>query len=182
MINPFTENSEKILLILNASLYKWSFCDSANDWCRSSCLRAPAELRQITELPVGMLVLKLLLPKLSNDEFLALPNDTLVELKSDSKLKGLLWEHFELPLQTTDGWTVNFCNVGPIIGRRQILFIHDAQIYISPKSYSFWFRRWYRALQPILARRASHLFTVSNYSKNRLEEVCVFPKKSTGDT
>ena len=136
-----------------------------------------AELRQIaTELPEGMLVLHLLLPECSPKQLWALSNSILGEAKSDSKLTGLLWEHFELPLQTTDGWTINFCNVGPIIGKRQILFIHDAQIYISPESYSFCFRRWYRLAQPLLARRASLLFTVSDYSKNRLEKVRVFPK------
>lgn len=136
-----------------------------------------SQLRQIaTELPEGMLVLHLLLPKCSPKQLWALSNSTLGEAKSDSKLTGLLWEHFELPLQTTDGWTINFCNVGPIIGKRQILFIHDAQIYISPESYSFCFRRWYRLAQPLLARRASLLFTVSDYSKNRLEKVRVFPK------
>ena len=137
-----------------------------------------SQLRQIaTELPEGMLVLNLLLPKCSPEQLLALSNSTLGEAKSVSKLTGLLWEHFELPLKTTDGWTINFCNVGPIIGRRQILMIHDAQIYISPESYSFCFRLWYRMLQPYIARRASLLFTVSDYSKNRLEEVRVFPKE-----
>lgn len=136
-----------------------------------------SQLRQIaTELPEGMLVLHLLLPKCSPEQLLALSNSTLGEAKSVSKLKGQLWEQFLLPFQAADGWAINFCNVGPIIGRRQILMIHDAQIYISPESYSFCFRLWYRMLQPFIARRASLLFTVSDYSKNRLEEVRVFPK------
>ena len=137
-----------------------------------------AELRQIaTELPKDMLVLHVLLPRCSPNQFLALSNSTLGEAKSVSKLTGLLWEQFLLPFQAADGWAINLCNVGPIIGRRQILMIHDAQIYISPKSYSFCFRTWYRVAQPLLARRASLLFTVSDYSKNKLEEECVFPRR-----
>ena len=137
-----------------------------------------SQLRQIaTELPEGMLVLHLLLPKCSPEQLMALSNSTLGEAKSVSKLTGQLWEQFLLPFQAADGWAINFCNVGPIIGRRQILMIHDAQIYISPESYSFCFRLWYRMLQPFIARRASLLFTVSDYSKNRLEQERVFPKE-----
>ena len=137
-----------------------------------------AQLRQIAnELSEGALVLKLLLPKCTSEQLFALSNSTLVEAKSVSKLPGQLWEQFALPFKAADGWAINFCNVGPIIGRRQILMIHDAQIYISPESYSFCFRLWYRMLQPFIARRASLLFTVSDYSKNRLEQERVFPKE-----
>ena len=121
--------------------------------------------------------LKVLVPKLSRQQ-----SDTVAQLLSfadlrpGGRLSGQIWEQLELPFDRVDSWTLNLCNIGPLLAKRQVLMIHDAQVYLTPGSYSFVFRCWYRIIQPWLARRASVLLTVSEYSRERLEEVNVFPQ------
>lgn len=90
-------------------------------------------------------------------------------------LPGQLWEQIELPWCQPRAWLYSPCNTGPVLRRRQILTIHDAQIWLNPDAYSPWFRRWYRALLPRLARRAQIVTTVSTYSKVQLERFGVVP-------
>lgn len=136
-----------------------------------------AALQQIADgLPAGSLSLQPVLPRCLPEQIAFLPESTQGAVQANSKLSGLLWEQFELPFQSSEGVSVNLCNVGPYFGKRQILMVHDAQVYLSPASYSFGFRAWYRFIQPLLARRASLLLTVSEFSKIQLEDVGVFPK------
>ena len=51
----------------------------------------------------------------------------------------------------------------------------DAQVYRQPQSYSLAFRTWYRVMTPLLARRATALFTISHFSRRELEKVGAFP-------
>ena len=98
---------------------------------------------------------------------------------SEGRLSGLLWEHLELPFADGD-WTLNFCNTAPLVARaRQATFIHDAQVYLTPSSYSLPFRTWYRFLLPRIARRADLLATVSEYSEDNLLTQGVVPRRRT---
>ena len=91
------------------------------------------------------------------------------------RLSGQAWEQLELPFVDKDAWLFNPCNVGPVLRRRQILMIHDAQIFSVPQSYSRAFRAWYRRILPRIARRAEIVITVSEYSKTQLEHFGVVP-------
>lgn len=91
------------------------------------------------------------------------------------RLSGQAWEQFELPFVDKKAWLFNPCNVGPAIRRRQILMIHDAQIFSVPQSYSRTFRAWYKRILPLIARRAEIVTTVSEYSKTQLEHFGVIP-------
>ena len=91
------------------------------------------------------------------------------------RLSGQAWEQLELPFVDKDAWLFNPCNVGPVLRRRQILMIHDAQIFSVPQSYSRTFRAWYRRILPRIARRAEIVITVSEYSKTQLEHFGVVP-------
>lgn len=101
-------------------------------------------------------------------------NDLITMIGDLGKIKrgwlfGQAWEQFELPFVDKKAWLFNPCNVGPAIRRRQILMIHDAQIFSVPQSYSRTFRFWYKKILPRIARRAEIVTTVSEYSKKQLE-------------
>jgi glycosyltransferase involved in cell wall biosynthesis len=83
--------------------------------------------------------------------------------------RGLVWEQVQLPKSLENGGLLlSPANSGPISVRRQIVVLHD----ISPLEHPEWFDQvfftWYRLLLPELAKRAVHLITVSNFSKQRI--------------
>lgn len=92
-----------------------------------------------------------------------------------AKLKGVAWEQAELPLVGGSNLVVNLCNIGALARKGDVTMIHDAQAFISPQSYSKAFGLWYRTALPILARRASRVLTVSDYSRTTLSEAKVAP-------
>jgi glycosyltransferase involved in cell wall biosynthesis len=80
---------------------------------------------------------------------------------------GHVWEQVQLPL-SVDGGLLSFCNTGPLACRKQIVCIHDANVWNAPQSYSLAFRSFYKALLPCLGRTAWGVSTVSNYSLSEL--------------
>ena len=81
---------------------------------------------------------------------------------------GPLWEQSDLPRAAGDRLLINLCNLGPVVARRSITMIHDAQVRDAPSSYSAPFRGYYNAIQPVLGRRNEAILTVSEFSKARL--------------
>jgi glycosyltransferase involved in cell wall biosynthesis len=49
-----------------------------------------------------------------------------------------------------------------------ITLIHDAQVFITPESYSWGFANWYRQVLPVLGRRHARIAAVSHYSAAQL--------------
>lgn len=84
------------------------------------------------------------------------------------KLPWVWWEQIELPWRARKDVLVNLCNLGPLAHSGGITMIHDAQIYITPESYSRAFVAWYRIALPTLGRRSRTVLTVSDYSKRML--------------
>lgn len=78
------------------------------------------------------------------------------------------WEQADLPRLAGPGTLVNLCNLGPVMRRDAVTMIHDAQVSETPASYSPAFRTYYRAVQPILARRHRAILTVSDYARRAL--------------
>jgi len=91
-----------------------------------------------------------------------------VRFRDDSLLKGQAWEQLELPFAAGAGGLINLCNVGPLMGRSALTMIHDAQVYLSPASYSKAFASWYRLALPRLASQSRRVVTVSEFSKGML--------------
>jgi glycosyltransferase involved in cell wall biosynthesis len=91
-------------------------------------------------------------------------------------LKGQAWEQLELPLEGLRGGLVNLCNMGPLASPSLVTMIHDAQVYLTPESYSRAFIAWYRFAQPRLAAGSRHVLTVSEYSKAQLVRYRVAPE------
>jgi len=94
------------------------------------------------------------------------------ELRMQSRLLSPLthipWEQITLPLAKGDATLINLCNIGPAFVRNAVTMVHDAQVHLTPDSYSPAFRLWYKAVQGSFARRNRLLLTVSDYSRNQL--------------
>jgi glycosyltransferase involved in cell wall biosynthesis len=96
---------------------------------------------------------------------------------------GYVWEQGELPIAARGRRLLNLCNMAPILKNEQIVCIHDTNVLSSPGSYTRGFRTVYRCLQPLLARRAVQIATVSNASAQELarylalspDEIVVLP-------
>jgi len=81
---------------------------------------------------------------------------------------GYLWEQAILPWIGPDATLLNFCNMGPVLRRDQLVLVHDTQVRDAPESYTLSFRAAYRILQPALTRRARVVATVSDHSRGRM--------------
>jgi glycosyltransferase involved in cell wall biosynthesis len=90
-------------------------------------------------------------------------------------LKGPAWEQLELPVAAGGARLVNLCNAGPLVGPSALTLIHDAQVFLSPKSYSPAFGQWYRLALPRLAANSRCVVTVSEYSRRMLAKFGVAP-------
>lgn len=88
---------------------------------------------------------------------------------------GHLWEQTELHRLLPKATLLSLCNTGPLWRRDQLIYIHDAQVFLEPGSYSRAFRTWYKLAQPILARRSRAVVTNSRYSLEQLERFGVVP-------
>ena len=86
-----------------------------------------------------------------------------------------LWEQGILPFVASDGLLVNLANLAPLLHRRKIMLIHDAQFFLSPESYSLHFSVGYRILTPIMARTSLSVLTISNYSREMLAVFGISP-------
>ena len=85
-------------------------------------------------------------------------------------LKGSLWEQLALPFAAGGRTLLSLCNMGPLLVRRQVVMMHDVAIYDLPENYSWKYRLWYRVAFSLLKRNASHIVTVSEFSKTRIME------------
>jgi glycosyltransferase involved in cell wall biosynthesis len=98
-----------------------------------------------------------------------------IAVRKSDNLTGHRWEQFELPKLATGQLLVNLCNQAPLSSRGGIVMIHDAQTFVSPRSYSWLFRQWYHFSTPRIGARAARVLTVSKYSRDRLIEYGVAP-------
>lgn len=79
------------------------------------------------------------------------------------RVAGHAWEQFVLPMRW-DGHLLNLCNTAPALKTKQVVCIHDANVYIKPESYSFSFKTYYRILQSLIVRGSANITTVSSNS------------------
>ena len=87
---------------------------------------------------------------------------------------GHLWEQFILP-RYVGGGLLSLCNTGPLATKKQIVCIHDVNTRLAPQSYGFAFRTAYRVLQPVLARCAAQIVTVSLFSQQTIARFGIAP-------
>jgi len=79
------------------------------------------------------------------------------------------WVQAQLPWHVPGG-LLSFCNLAPVVMRRQIACIHDMHTRLMPSSYARGFRWAHRLILPLLGRRAARITTVSQLSRSHLVE------------
>lgn len=89
------------------------------------------------------------------------------------------WEQLVAPSAARDGVLVNLCNLSPILHRRKITLIHDAQFFLYPGSYPLHFQLGYRLLTPLMARTSRQVLTISEFSREMLAKFHVSPRART---
>ena len=103
-----------------------------------------------------------------------------ISTRQVGRLRGHPWEQTELARAAGKRWLVNLCNTAPVLRRRNMVLIHDAQVYQTPESYSRGFRLTYRLLLPAAGRRSAVVRTVSQFSRTMLESYGVAPAGKIG--
>lgn len=83
------------------------------------------------------------------------------------RFRGHLWEQIELKryVNKCGALLISLGNTGPLFVKNQIITIHDLGFMHYPEWFSFKFRKVYNFLIPRLAKKAIHIFTVSETSK-----------------
>lgn len=92
-----------------------------------------------------------------------------ISVRQIPRLSGHAWEQIVLPFNVRGG-LLSLGNTGPIASRKQIVCIHDTNVWLYPQSYAPAFRAVYRTLLPGLGRRAAAITTVSGYSASQLSK------------
>ena len=90
------------------------------------------------------------------------------------KLKGHAWEQFELPLYLKSvgkPLLLNFCNSAPLYYLNKIVTIHDLAVWYHPQWFNKKFALFYKIMLPNVAKRSKLVLTVSDFSKNSIEQV-----------
>lgn len=97
---------------------------------------------------------------------------------SFGEFSGHLWEQTELPAflkKNQNKLLINLTNTAPIAYRNQIVTIHDLAFLHNPMWFSFAFRAFYKFLIPVIAKKAKHIVTVSEFSKSEISEKLGIP-------
>lgn len=92
---------------------------------------------------------------------------------------GHAWEQVVLPARARRaGVELILCpaNLAPVASRRNVVVIHDAAALREPGWYSGAYAAWQRTILPLIARRARHVVTVSEYSAGELVELLGVPR------
>jgi glycosyltransferase involved in cell wall biosynthesis len=100
-----------------------------------------------------------------------------IERREIGRTRGHTWEQWPLPASLDGSGLLSLCNTGPIVSRRHIVCIHDANVWNAPQSYSIAFRSLYRTLLPYLGKTAAAVSTVSDYSLGELVRRGVVPSE-----
>lgn len=94
------------------------------------------------------------------------------------KLKGHLWEQFDLPRAAWKGFLINLTNSGPILQPKQLTVIHDIAVFRTPENHSWKYNAAHKTLSFLLSKR-SRLATVSEFSRSEITEMLNVPTKDT---
>lgn len=88
-------------------------------------------------------------------------------------LRGQAWEQITLPLWARGALLVNLGGFAPLGAPGAITLLHDAQVFLTPKSYSWPYRTWTRFCLPRIAERAGVIITSSEFSRTALQRTRV---------
>jgi len=88
-----------------------------------------------------------------------------------SRLRGIAFEQLALPVRARGAMLLNLAGPAPLLKRDQLVVMHDVTPARFPRTFSRRFVLWYSVLYRVLARRARHLATVSEFSRGELADV-----------
>ncbi len=97
------------------------------------------------------------------------------QIKQSGKLPRPLWQQLTLPAMAKKKLLLSFCNIGPMFRSNAAVFIHDANIYESPMSFSQNFVRYTKLLNKMMGRNARRIYTVSSYTAQALQRHNIAP-------
>lgn len=91
-----------------------------------------------------------------------------IRVVEDDRAASQLWEQWRLPRLAADAVLVNLANLAPVLHRRKVTMVHDAQFCRPDSSYPWRQSLGYRLLTPLMARTSERVLTVSAYSRDEL--------------
>ena len=97
-----------------------------------------------------------------------MPHYTNLQVRTVGWMSGTRWEQIELPQYCRGHLLFTLSGGAPILHSRNVVTIHDAAVVASPAGYSPAYRLWHGSLCRRMARKAEHIFTVSNFSKSEI--------------
>ena len=92
-------------------------------------------------------------------------------------LQGAAWEQLELPFFARGRPSLNFTSTAPLVCRRGIVVIHDAQFRSFPSSQSSKTRTLYNSITPSVAKRFQAVVTGSHFAERELVEYGVVRRR-----
>lgn len=95
------------------------------------------------------------------------PDFSSIPFRTAGTGSGQWWEQVTLPDSSGEG-IISLCNTGPLRKRKQVVCIHDTNVFSCPESYSRSFRWYYKSVLPMLGRRTAKILTVSKTSADML--------------
>jgi glycosyltransferase involved in cell wall biosynthesis len=89
---------------------------------------------------------------------------------------GHLWEQTLLPISARGRllWSPN--NTGPLAAKRHVCTMHDLIPLEHPEWFNPRFAAWYQWLLPRLARQLDHVVAISEFTRQRVEELLGVPR------
>jgi glycosyltransferase involved in cell wall biosynthesis len=89
---------------------------------------------------------------------------------------GHAWEQVLLPAKArTAKALLNPANLAPVAHPRNVIVIHDAAALRNPAWYSSLYAAWQARVLPAVARRALHVVTVSEFSRDEIVDLLTVP-------
>lgn len=90
-------------------------------------------------------------------------------------VRGHLWEQAVLPWRLSRQLLWSPSASGPLSVRHQVVTIHDCAFFDQAACFSRAFAAWYQFLIPRLAKSSRRIITISQFSKQRIVELCRVP-------
>jgi glycosyltransferase involved in cell wall biosynthesis len=106
-----------------------------------------------------------------------LPSWPSLRIHQAGRFTGQLWEQLDLPFHARGNLLFTPCGGAPIAHKRQVVTIHDAGPFSTPQAYTLAYRSYYKILEKILARKAVHLITDSEFSRQELIRYLRVPER-----
>jgi glycosyltransferase involved in cell wall biosynthesis len=96
--------------------------------------------------------------------------DTIEPGNGMSGIMGHMWEQFVLPLHLHGKLLWSPANSGPLAVSSQVITVHDISPVEHPEWFSGKYAMWYKFLYSRLLPRVRHIITISEYSKDRIQQ------------